>query len=137
MNMIPEHLRRVACIGLVWAVVWAAIAMMVGTVIGFIDPNDIGPGDAPIALAPMIGFVGLIGGIVFAIILAIAERRRTTPELPLIQVAMWGVLVSAMIPFVMGMGIPEVFVTAPVGALSAMGSVALVQFWVERRPHLR
>ena len=137
MNKIIEALRRLLAIGLVWGILWVALATTVGTIIGVIDPNDIDPEEEPIVLAPTIGLVGLICGLVFGSLLSIAERRKTILELPLIRVAMWGILVSAALPLVMGKGIPEMLVTGPVGAVSAMASVAMVQNRVGWRSRLR
>jgi hypothetical protein len=133
MNRILEDLRRLLSIGLVWGILWAVLAITVGTAIGVIVPGQIDPGEEPIVLAPMIGLVGLICGIVFGSLLAIVERRKTIPELPLIRVAMWGILVSVALPLVAGKGIPEMLVTGPVGAVSAMVSVAMVENWLRWR----
>lgn len=137
MNRITEDLRRLLAIGVIWGILWAALATIVGTVIGVIAPDDIDPGEEPIVLAPMIGLVGLICGVVFGSLLSIVERRKTIVELPLIRVAIWGILVSVALPLVTGKGIPEMLVTGPVGAISAMASVAMVQSWVEWRSRLR
>lgn len=133
MNRILEDLRRLLSIGLVWGILWAVLAITVGTAIGVIVPGQIDPGEEPIVLAPMIGLVGLICGIVFGSLLSIVERRKTIPELPLIRVAMWGILVSVALPLVAGKGIPEMLVTGPVGAVSAMVSVAMVENWLRWR----
>ena len=51
----------------------------------------------------------------------------TIPERPLTRVAIWGGMVAAALRFLMGKGIPEMLVTVPVGAVSAMVSVAVVR----------
>jgi hypothetical protein len=127
MNGTPVDIPRLLGVGLVWGVLWAALAMIVGTVIGVVDPAQIDPGEAPIVLAPTIGLAGFACGVAFSGLLSIVERRRTIFELPLIQAALWGGLVSAALPLVMGKGIPEMLVVGPVGAVSAMASVALMQ----------
>lgn len=137
MNKIVGDIRRLLGIGLIWGILWAALAIIIGTVIGVIRPDDIDPGEEPIVLAPMIGLVGFSCGAVFGSLLSIVERRKTIRELPLVRVAMWGILVSAALPLVMGKGIPEMLVTGPVGAVSAMASVAIVQNWVGWRSRLR
>lgn len=132
-----EDLRRLLGIGLIWGILWAALAAASGTVIGLIDPEDIDPGEEPIVLAPMIGLVGLICGVVFGSLLPIVERRKTILELPLMRVAMWGILVSAALPLATGKGIPEMLVTGPLGAVSAIASAVIVQNRLGWRSRLR
>ncbi len=115
-------LRNLFQIGLIWGVLWAALAMIAGTIIGIIDPADIDPGEEPIVLAPMIGLVGFICGVVFGALVSTAE-----PSLS--RVVFWGILVAAALPLVAGKAIPEMLVTIPLGALSAVASVALVRKW--------
>lgn len=128
MNLV-RALRGLFGIGLIWGILWAALAMIMGTIIGLIDPDDIGPGEEPIVLAPMIGLVGFICGVVFGAVVSTAERREPAFDLPLMRVAMWGILVSAALPLVTGKGVPEMLVTVPLGAVSAMASVAIVRKW--------
>jgi len=122
-----RRLRNLLGIGLIWGILWAALAIIVGTILGVIDPHDIDPGEEPIVLAPMIGLVGFICGVVFGALASTAERGETIVDLPLIRVAMWGVLVSAALPLATGKDIPELLVTVPLGAVSALASVAIVR----------
>jgi hypothetical protein len=133
LNKVLGGLRGLLGIGLIWAILRVALAMTVGTLIGVIDPDDIGPGEEPIVLAPMIGPGGFICGVVFGSLLSIVERRKIILELPLMRAAMWGILVAAVLPLVMGKGLPEMMVTSSVGAVSAVASVAMVRNWVEWR----
>ena len=127
MNKIADDLRRLLGIGLIWGVLWAVLAMALGTVIGVIDPDDIDPGEEPIVLAPIIGLVGSICGVIFGGLLSVVERRQTVLGLPLLRVAMWGTLVAVALPLVAGKGIPEMLVSGPVGAVSALASVAMMR----------
>jgi hypothetical protein len=120
--------RTLLGIGLVWGIVWAVLAMIAGTVIAVIDPAQIDPGEEPIVLAPIIGLVGFICGLPFgAALVSTAARGQRISDLPLMRVASWGILVAAVLPLVTGKGIPEVLVTVPVGAASAMVSVAIMR----------
>lgn len=113
-------MKNLLRIGVIWALLWVALAMIAGTIIGIIDPADIDPGEEPLTLAPMIGLAGLLCGLVFA---ALASRS----EFRLSRVIVWGVLVGVALPLVAGKGLPEIFVTAPLGAISAMASIAIVR----------
>src|SRR5688572_32323679 len=105
-------LRDVLGIGLTWGALWAAVAVTAIVIIGAVDPAQIDRGEGLKDLGPPIALVGLICGVVFAALLTIAEKGRTLLDPPLIRVAMWGILVSAALPLVMGKGIPEMLVTA-------------------------
>jgi hypothetical protein len=115
-------LRNLFQIGLIWGVLWAALAMIAGTILGIIDPAAIDPGEEPIVLAPMIALVGFICGVVFGALVSTAE-----PSLS--RVVFWGILVAAVPPLVAGKSIPEMLVTVPLGALSAVASVTMVRKW--------
>jgi len=124
-----RNLRSLVGIGLIWGILWVALAMIVGTIIGVIDPGDIDRGEEPIVLAPMIGLVGFICGVLFGALVSTAEKGQPMVDLPLIRVAMWGIVVSAALSLVTGKFLPELFVTIPLGAVSAMASVAIVRKW--------
>lgn len=132
MNRSVGDLRTFAGISLSWGFFWAVLTIFVGTVFGLVDPADIGVGEEPIVLAPIIGFVGLLCGGVFGTLLYIFERQKTARDLSLIRVALWGSLVSAALPLVMGKGVSEMIVTVPVGALSALLSVSLLRILIGR-----
>ena len=128
MNLL-RNLRSLVGIGLIWGILWVALAMTVGTIIGVIDPADIDPGEEPIVLAPMIGLAGFLCGVLFGALVSTAEKGQPMVDLPLIRVAMWGIVVSAALSLVTGKFLPELFVTIPLGAVSAMASVAIVRKW--------
>ena len=54
MNKIIRSLHVVVGIGLTWGILWSALTITAGTIIGVIDPDSIDPGEEPIVLAPMI-----------------------------------------------------------------------------------
>jgi hypothetical protein len=127
-----RNLRSLLGIGLIWGILWSLLALTIGTAIGLIDPADIDPGEEPIVLAPIVGLVGFIGGVVFAALVSTAERGEPIHDIPLIRVALWGVLVAAAVPLVNGKVLPEVLVTIPLGAISALLSVGIVRKWPPR-----
>ena len=84
--------------GLVWALVWAPVAVVIGLIV---DPD--GSMDE---MWPAIGaYPGFLGGVLFSVVLAIAARRRGLHDLSLGRVAAWGAgagLLVGTFPFVAG-----------------------------------
>ena len=129
MSKILRNLRGLLGIGLTWGIVWAALMIAVGMIIEVVDPDSIDPGEEPIVLGAMVGLVGFISGLVFSGLLSIAERRKTISDLSLSRVAMWGILVSAAFPLLAGKDIRMMLFLGPLGAVSALTSVALARRW--------
>jgi NAD/NADP transhydrogenase beta subunit len=121
-------LRGVSGLGLTWGFVWAVVAVVVGTAIGVVDPESIDPGEEPHVLAPMIGLAGVICGLVFAALVALAERQ-TLLDLSPGRAVIWGTLVAGALPLVMGKDVRMVLIIGPVGAISAVASVAAARAW--------
>ena len=126
-------LRGVVLTSLAWGFAWAilgAVASLVSTVVSPPDAQYVlTPG--PLALMVFYGILGIWAGGVFAVVMAISERRRTFADLSTRRVITWGVLggisypvVGTLINKIMGGGHIEGFGTALVltgvfGALSA------------------
>jgi hypothetical protein len=121
--------RTLLSVGLVWGTLWAALAIIAGTIIGIVDPGQIDPGEEPIVLAPGIGLAGFICGVLFGALLSGAERGKPIVDAPVIRIVMCGALVSAAVPLLTGKGIPELFIIVPLGVVSAIASVAIVRKW--------
>ena len=129
MSKILRSLRGLLGIGLTWGIVWAAVMIAVGMIIEVVDPDSIDPGEEPIVLGAVVGLVGFISGLVFGGLLSIAERQKTISDLSLSRVAMWGILVSAAFPLLAGKDIRMMLFLGPLGAVSALASVALARRW--------
>ena len=129
MSKILRNLRGLLGIGLTWGIVWAAVMIAVGMIIEVVDPDSIDPGEEPIVLGAVVGLVGFISGLVFGGLLSIAERQKTISDLSLSRVAMWGILVSAAFPLLAGKDIRMMLFLGPLGAVSALTSVALARRW--------
>lgn len=126
-------------IGLAWAVVWAPIAVLVGTLI--VDPDN-----SMDEMWPAIGaYPGFICGVLFYAVLGIAERGRRLEELHLSRAALWGTTAGLPVgasPFAIGNLTTELplllFAAAVIGSItllsaaSAVGSV-LVRRSLQRR----
>ena len=128
-----KRVRAAVVLGLVWAAVWAPVAVLVGLII---DPD----GSMDEMWVAIGAYPGFVGGVVFSIVLATAARRRTLAELSLPRVAMWGAaagLLVGSLPFIFGtpaVGIPLWVLGATVigsmtllSAASAAGSLALAR----------
>ena len=129
-----RRIRGAVLMGLTWAVVWAPVAVVLGTTI--IDPDN-----SMDEMWVMIGALpGFLGGVVFATVLGIAGRRRRFDELSVPRFAAWGALAGALVgtfPFLVGDsstampawlfgGIVVGSITV-MSAVSAAGSLALAR----------
>ena len=140
-----QWLRRVrgaVGMGLTWALVWAPVAVLVGTQI--VDPDN-----SMDEMGVMIGALpGFLSGVMFSAVLGIAAGRRRLDELSVARVGGWGAVAGMLIgilPFVLGKpegGRPQWLLAGVVitsitllGALSAAGSLALAQR-AQTRPSL-
>lgn len=112
--------RDAAGTGLVWAVVWAPIAVLVGMLI---DPDN-SMDEMWVAVG---AYPGFISGVLFSVVIWIAEDRRRFGELPLVRVGAWGALAGLLVgtlPFLLG----EPTSAAPLWLLagSVIGAVTLL-----------
>jgi hypothetical protein len=128
-----RRIRAAVTMGLLWAVPWAIVAVLIGWVV---DPNE-----AMDEMWWVIGaYPGFLGGVLFSIVLSIAERHRSLGELSLRRFAAWGAaagLVIGVLPFMLGTPSAAIDVarlaTVVIGsftlmsAASAAGSLALAR----------
>jgi hypothetical protein len=84
--------------GIVWMVLWGAIGAALSIVVGIVDPPSIDPGEGPVDLARILGGVGGASGVVFGLLLAVAERHKTVADVPLLRAMAWGVVAGAALP---------------------------------------
>ena len=126
-------LRGALGMGLTWGALWGVVAVSAILIIAAVDPAQIDRGEGPIELGPWIGLAGFGCGVLFGVLLSIAERWKPILEVPPIRVALWGALVSAALPLVMGKGISQALVTIPLGVVSAMASLVVARAWARWR----
>ncbi len=132
-----RRIRGAVGMGLIWAVAWAPLGLLIGMIV---DPD--GSMDEPwIAVGTYPGF---IGGVIFSVVLGIAARRRRFDQLSLARFGAWGAvagLLVGMLPFVLGSVNPALPTWLPfvitgsitgMSALSAVGSLALARKAEER-----
>ena len=124
---------KVVLMALTWAVAWAPIGVVIGTIV---DPRDVM--DEPWVAAGV--FPGFLCGAIFAALLGIADGHRRLAEWPLARTgargAMSGLLVGVL-PFVLGTvntalplwmwGVVIIGSVTLLSSVSAVGSAALAR----------
>lgn len=137
-----RRVRGALVMGLLWALVWAPVAVLLGVFV--IDPDN-----SMDEMWVMVGALpGFLGGVVFSIVLGIAARRRRFDELSLPRFAAWGALAGFLVgtlPFTLGTptsAVPQwllaLAIVVPItllSAASAAGSLALARLSQRREPH--
>ena len=131
MKRFLRRLRGIIGTGLTWAVGWTVIntglVLLAGLPLRFFGA---------IALSNLVS--GFLAGGTFAVILSIAERRRSLEDLSLKRAAQWGgiggiFLRLAALPLILPVGLPLPSILMPLvidsltGAGLASGSVALAR----------
>lgn len=134
------RIRAAVVMGLTWAVVWAAVAVLVGMIV---DPDE-SMDEMWVAIG---AYPGFLGGVVFSAVLAVAARRHDLDELSLSRVAAWGALAGLLVgvlPFTIGEATTELplwlLAAVVIGSItllstvSAAGSLALATMAEKREP---
>jgi hypothetical protein len=125
-NVQLRKLRGVLSIGVAWGAAWATIFAALGLVIKIFRPEIIGPGEGPIRIGAILGGVGGMAGIGFAILLSFAESGKPIRAISLSRAAMWGVLASAVFPILSGRQ-DQVLVLCPTGAILAVVGLTIAR----------
>lgn len=128
-----KRVRGAVGTGVLWAVAWAPVAVIVGTKI--IDPDD-----SMDEMWFMVGALpGFLSGVVFSLLVSRFARHQKLGELSIARTARWGAMAGAAIgalPFILGDtgGRPWIGLAAGVigtfaflSAGSAAGSLVLAQ----------
>ena len=116
-----SHIRAAVLLGLAWALVWAPVAVLLGTQI--IDPDD-STDEMWVAIG---AYPGFLSAVIFSALLGIAERGRSLSELPRARVGFWGALAGALVgafPFTVGTATNTLPLWQLAGAV--IGSIALM-----------
>lgn len=93
-----RRVRGALLMGLIWAVIWMPVGLLIGAVA---DPD--GSMDEPWILVGT--YPGFLAGVLFSALLGVAARRRKLRELSVAKVARWGAfagLAIGSVPFMMG-----------------------------------
>ncbi len=136
-----KRIGRAVALGLAWAVVWAPIAVVIGTTI--VDP-DYSMDEMWVVVG---AYPGFLCAVIFSALLGMAERGRRLDELSLARAGGWGALAGVMVgvfPFLVGTPTSSIplwqLCLAVVGsivlmsALSAVGSAWLLRIIRSIRP---
>lgn len=113
--------------GLMWAVTWAPVAVLIGVLI--VDPDN-----SMDEMWVVIGaYPGFICGVLFSVLLGIAEPARRIDEVSLPQVAVWGAAAGMLVgafPFVIGEATTQVrlwlLASAVIGSITVMSAASAV-----------
>jgi hypothetical protein len=127
MNPVLRRLRGALAIGVTWALLWGAIALILFVGFMLFEPEDVGPGEGLTVVVPVLAAVGFLSGLGFSLVLAVTERSKAVHELALPRVALWGLLGGVAIPLLMGADGGMGWITGPMGAIFATTSVALAR----------
>jgi hypothetical protein len=119
-----RRIRAAVVMGLLWAIPWAVVAVLIGMIV---DPDE-----SMDEMWWLIGaYPGFLGGVLFSIVLAVAERHRNLSELSVRRFGAWGALaglVIGVLPFVLGTPSADVNVgrlaTIVIGSFTAMSAVS-------------
>src|SRR5688572_28286676 len=91
-----KGLGRVFGLAMAWAVIWAipggaieAVDNVLPSLLPFASEIDMWP--------QTLAIPGLVGGLIFGALLAIAERRRGFEELSLARVSLWGAVAGLLL----------------------------------------
>jgi peptidoglycan/LPS O-acetylase OafA/YrhL len=127
-----RRIRAAVTMGLIWAVPWAIVAVLIGMLV---DPDE-----SMDEMWWLIGaYPGFLGGVLFSIVLGIAERHRKLGELSVPRFGAWGAVAGLLIgvlAFVLGtpsaesprwLGAVVIGTMIVMGAVSAAGSLALAR----------
>ena len=138
-----RRVRGAVLMGLIWAVVWAPIGVLIGMIV---DPD----GSMDEMWVAVGAYPGFLGGVVFATVLGIAGSRRRFDELSLPRFAAWGAVAGLLVgalPFAVGesttklpvwlLGVVVIGSITLLSAVSAAGSLALARMAEKREPALR
>jgi O-antigen/teichoic acid export membrane protein len=126
-----RRIRGAVIVGLTWAVGWGLVGFLVMET--FVDPHgsiaDIWP--------MVLGIPGFFGGVIFSVMLGMAEGRRRFDELSLARFGVWGAVTGALLGVLGGaaIGLSGVIIVplTLLGAASATGSLALARMGGEPR----
>jgi hypothetical protein len=129
-----RQVRDAVVMGLAWAVVWAPVAVLIGTTI--VDPDN-----SMDEMWLVIGaYPAFLCAVIFSAVLSVAERGRRLAELSLARAGAWGALAGVLVgvfPFTVGtpttalplwqLAVTVIGTITLMSAVSAVGSVLLAR----------
>lgn len=139
-----RRIRGAVGMGLAWAVGWTFVGMLGVVVFYALFPTA---PDVVDVWIPLFAYSGFFGGVIFSVVLRVAEGGRGFDELALPRVASWGAVAGLLLgalPFALGTPSARfpvwLLVVTAVGSatllsvVSAVGSALLFRYFARRRP---
>ena len=126
MSFFFRRVRGAVVLALLWAPAWAVVGVALGLrhMINS-PPQRTHAWELPIFFGALLGVAGVLGGLGFAALLAVASRGRHAEALPAVQVAVLGALPGFGLGALLEPGYVGAALLALVGAGCAVGSVRL------------
>jgi hypothetical protein len=126
----PRRILGAVGMGMAWAVGWTLVGML--GVVFFYALFPTVPDVADVWI-PLFAYPGFLGGVIFSVVLWIAEGGRGLDELPLPRAARWGAVAGVLLgalPFALGTpsaGLPVwLLVVIAVGSATLLSVVSAV-----------
>ena len=114
-------------LGVVWAVVWAPVAVLVGTFI--VDPDN-SMDEMWVAVG---AYPGFLCALIFSAVVALVGRSRRLDEISLVRVATWGALAGVLVgvfPFTVGRSTSALplwqLAAAVIGSIAFMSGISAI-----------
>ena len=120
-----KSLKRSALLALSWALAWAPVAVLVGVTI--VDPDN-----SMDEMWPAIGaYPGFLCGLLFSILLGVAERPHRVADVSVRRAAVWGALSGVLVSAIPGLvaeprGLLSVSIIGSITLMSVLSAVASV-----------
>jgi hypothetical protein len=127
--------RGILGVAITWGAVWGAVFATLAFIIGAIDPDAINAGETRLRISAVGALFGAVSGVVFGVLLAVAEGRKTLRDLSLVRVALWGAVATAVYPLLTPVDNGMLLIVCPVGAALAAGLVAVAKRGAIATPH--
>ncbi len=86
-----RRIRGVLVMAALWALTWGVVGVLIGLFKWY-------RGDLIDSIGRWFGVVGAINGLLFALVLAIAERKQSVATLSLARFALWGGVATLVVP---------------------------------------
>ena len=100
-----RRFRGVLVMAALWAFTWGVVGVLIGLFKWYRgDLIDVLPTPMSVAISVILsigkwfGVVGAINGLLFALVLAIAERKQSVATLSLTRFALWGGVATLVVP---------------------------------------
>ena len=139
----PKIIRDAVVMGLTWAVQWAVLAVLFGTVTEFLTGYSVEENIVDPLVAP--AMPGFFFGVIYSVVLSFAEKDRRFIELPFLRTAAWGAAVGLILgASALTLGSPNgpflqvaALITCSstlLSTISAFGSGLLFRFLARQKP---